>query len=715
VLKGGPGNDAIDGGIGDDILLGGDGQDFINGGANDNETFAGPGNDFIIAGQGADAVFGDGGDDWIQGGSGQDLLQGDHGAPFFDDPAEKAPGNDIFIGQVGENDYDAEGGDDIMAQNAAIDRNAGAAGFDWAIHQYDTVGANDDMEINNNLVGVPVQVVVNRDRWQEVEANSGSAFNDVIKGTSVAPATIGGAGFAGCNALDPAGVRRIKGLDALVTTFPSALSTIVTNSAAGYCPLAGAPAVAGGPEVNGAGTVWGEGDILLGGPGSDNITGRGADDIIDGDRALTVRISVRTNPADAATEIGSADLMEHQYLRDASGNLTGPTLQAAVFAGTVDPGNLVAVREIKNDVTAAADCGTTNPVNCDTAEFAGPRANYTVAFGAGKVTVTQTGANVVGQKVSDGVDTLRNIEALKFSDQTVQLRAPGAPTIGTASTTASSSAVVTWTAPAANGGPAISSYEIVVSVNGTAVRTLTAIPATARTRTVTLLTNGTTYTFQVRAVNAIGASPLSAPSNAVTPLGLATAPTGVSAARGNASAFLSWTPPNNDGGSPITGYQIQVRTGGALIRTDSITGAVSGTTVNGLTNGTSYNFRVLAVTARGLGAVSGTSNNVTPATVSDAPGILAPTQGAAGGNLTALANWSTPAFNGGSAILGYRVTAQRMAADGVTVISSTVALVGSTIRSRSFTLAAGNYRFQVVATNGVGDSAPATSTLIAPR
>ena len=182
--KGGPGNDALDGGIGDDIFMGGDGQDFIKGGANDNEAFAGPGTDFIIAGQGADAAFGDGGDDWIQGGSGQDLLIGDHSAPFFDDPAEAAPGNDVFVGQVGENDYDAEGGDDLMAQNAAIDRNAGAGGFDWAFHQYDTVGADDDMEINNNLVGLPIQLVVNRDRWQETEADSGCQFNDVIKGTS---------------------------------------------------------------------------------------------------------------------------------------------------------------------------------------------------------------------------------------------------------------------------------------------------------------------------------------------------------------------------------------------------------------------------------------------------------------------------------------------------------------------------------------------------
>ena len=169
-----------------------------------------------MAGQGADAVFGDGGDDWIEGGSGQDLLQGDHGAPFFDDPGEDAPGNDVIVGQVGENDYDAEGGDDIMSQNSAIDRNAGAGGFDWAIHQYDTVGADDDMAINNNLGPLPIQVVVNRDRWQEMEGNSGSALDDVIRGNDDVPAENGGAGFAGCDALDQAGVNRIAGLSDLL-------------------------------------------------------------------------------------------------------------------------------------------------------------------------------------------------------------------------------------------------------------------------------------------------------------------------------------------------------------------------------------------------------------------------------------------------------------------------------------------------------------------
>ena len=93
--------------------------------------------------------------------------------------------------------------------------------------------------------------------------------------------------------------------------------------------------------------MWGAGNILLGGSGSDLLEGRGADDIIDGDRYLNVRLSVRTDPADPATEIGTTDLMENAATSGTFGpGTTGMTLQQAVFAGLVDPGNIVAVREI---------------------------------------------------------------------------------------------------------------------------------------------------------------------------------------------------------------------------------------------------------------------------------------------------------------------------------------------------------------------------------
>jgi Ca2+-binding RTX toxin-like protein len=695
VLKGGPGNDAMDAGNGIDIMMGGDGKDFLNGGANDNETFAGPDDDFVIAGGGADAVFGDGGDDWIQGGAGQDLLIGDHAAPFFDDPAETSPGHDIFVGQVGENDYDAEGGDDVMSQNSFVDRNAGAGGFDWAIHQYDTVGADDDMAINNNLGPLPIQVVVNRDRWQETEANSGSSFNDVIRGNDDVPAAIGGAGFTGCDVLDQAGVNRISGLAAILPQpLTGALAPVVAASAAGTCPLTG--------------PIWGDGNILLGGGGSDTITGRGADDIIDGDRSLQVRISVRANADGTGPEIGSATLMEGTYQ---AGN--SKTLQQAVFDGTIDPGQLVAVREIVP--APAGDTGV------DTAVFLAPRASFTIVANAnGSITVTQTGAvNRPTQKVSDGIDTLRGIERLQFTDQTILTATPPAPTNVAAttspSTTTTGSATVTWTAPVLPAGTSpITSYDVVVSSGGVVTQTITGIARTATSRVVNNLVTGRTYTFQVRANNLFGNGTLSAPSNAVTPQGIPSAPTNVVAVRGNTQASLSWTP-GSDGGSPVTGWVVTVRTGTTVVRTVAVTGSTPSTVVTGLTNGTAYNFRVQAVNANGTSALSAASNTVTPATVPDAPVIGIAQSGAAGGAVNATAVWTAPANNGGSPLTNYRVNAYRVAADGTTTLFSST-LFNANQTSRVITLTAGNYQFDVVAINAVGDSvASAKSNTVVAR
>jgi Ca2+-binding RTX toxin-like protein len=699
VLKGGGGRDSIEGGIGLDLLLGGDGSDFLNGGQNDNEEFGGPGDDFIIAGTGLDVAFGDGGDDWIQGGSGQDLLIGDHAAPFFDDPGESAPGNDVMVGQVGENDYDTEGGDDIMSQNAAVDRNAGSGGFDWAIHQYDTVGANDDMAINANLLGLPLPIVVNRDRWQETEGNSGSKFNDIIKGDDLVPAAIGGGGFTGCDVLDAAGVARIRGLGPILPPLTGALQPVIDNSAAGECPLSG--------------PIWGEGNILLGGGGTDTITGRGGDDVIDGDRILTVRISVR-NPANRALEIGSTDLMEKQYQRNpTTGALTGPTLQAAVAAGTVDPADLVVTREI----TTATEPGT------DTAVFLASRADYDVTFTAnGRVLVTQTGPLAVGQKVTDGTDTLRNVERIQFlgsagtADEFLNLSVPNAPT-SVAGTAGSGLVNLTWVRAAACGCPPVTSQEIVVSSSGVVVQTITGIGPAATARIVNGLINGTVYTFQVRAVNDVGVGPLSAPSAPVMPQGPPAAPTIGTAVRGNQQATVSWTP-NSDGGSPITGYNVQVRIAGVVQSTVSFGSTPTTQTITGLTNGTAYTFRVQAVNLFGVGALSTASNAVTPATVPNPPTITSVTGGVTtDAPINATVNWDAPADTGGAAITSYTVRAIRMQADGVTPVAGgtvTVTGIGPAQRSRTVPglVAGAQYRFEVLAVNAVGTSAPSARSAL---
>lgn len=87
---------------------------------------------------------------------------------------------------------------------------------------------------------------------------------------------------------------------------------------------------------------------------------------------------------------------------------------------------------------------------------------------------------------------------------------PGAPTIGVA-TAASTQATVTFTAPTYTGSSAITSYTVTSSPGG-----ITASGASSPI-TVTGLTNGTAYTFTVRATNSAGTGPSSAASNSVTP------------------------------------------------------------------------------------------------------------------------------------------------------------------------------------------------------
>lgn len=686
IPKGGPGDDAIDAGPGLDIIMGGTGKDFTNGGANANETFGGDGDDIIYAGQGTDTVFGDSGSDWIQGGDGQDLLCGDSCAPFFDDPNQ--PGHDILVGQNGEEDYDAEGGDDIMIADAGIERNAGAGGYDWITHERDTLPA--DADLNRPIAGVTLPQNVLRDRYQETEAMSGGPFDDTLRGDSLVPVQIGGGGFIGCDALDQDGIDRIAGLDPLLPTPTSPVAPVETASATGTCPLSG--------------PVWGDGNIIVGGPGSDLLEGRGADDVIDGDLYLHVRLSVRSTPSDAATEIGTTTLMELPYR---PGSTT--TLQQDVFNGVVDPGSIITVREILD----AAGVG-----DVDTAVFSGPRADYDVETRGAVTTV----AHVRGT-TSDGTDTLSRVERLRFSDTTIDTPASvttaAAPTI-TSVVPGNGSATVAFRA-GADGGSPITGFQLVTTTGATSTTT-SGIAATATSAVITGLTNGSSYTIQVRAINAVGAGALSAPSAPVVPIAPTTptvpgAPTIGAAAPGNTSATVRWTAPAPNGGPAITSYRVQVRIGTTVVRTiNGIAPTATSALVTGLANGTSYTFRVRAVNSAGVGALSAASTPVTPFTTPGRPLIGRAVAGIPGGVITAAAAWTPPVGTGGSPITGYRVRASLLV-NGVVQSTTVSGVLPPTARSYTMTLPrTGTYRFEVQAINAAGNGLwSAGSNVVAGR
>jgi hypothetical protein len=84
-------------------------------------------------------------------------------------------------------------------------------------------------------------------------------------------------------------------------------------------------------------------------------------------------------------------------------------------------------------------------------------------------------------------------------------------------------------------------------------------------------------------------------------------PTATSAAAGNGTAIVSFTPPFSTGGAPITGYTVVASPGGT-----TTPGTASPIVVSGLTNGTPYTFTVTATNSAGPGSASDPSPSVTP-------------------------------------------------------------------------------------------------------
>ena len=352
----------------------------------------------------------------------------------------------------------------------------------------------------------------------------------------------------------------------------------------------------------------------------------------------------------------------------------------------------------------------TTPSNQGTSAITGYR--VTPYIGASAQTVQTFNSTATSQSVTglaNGTAYTFKVAAINASGASADSTAsavvtprtvPGAPT-GVGGTARDASVDLTWTAPASNGGSAVTGYTVTPYI-GASAQTPQTFASSATAQTITGLANGTAYTFKVKATNAAGTGADSTASAAVTPVGVPGAPTGVTGTPGNGSVDLSWTAPAANGGSPVTGYTVTPYIGASAQTVQTFASTATAQTVTGLTNGTAYTFRVAATTAAGTGAASAASAAITPRTVPGAPTGVSGTARDSSVDLT----WTAPASNGGSAVTGYTVTPY------IGASAQTPQTFSSTATAQTITgLANGTtYTFRVKATNAAGSGTDSTAS-----
>ena len=186
--------------------------------------------------------------------------------------------------------------------------------------------------------------------------------------------------------------------------------------------------------------------------------------------------------------------------------------------------------------------------------------------------------------------------------------APPAKPTGLTTRVGNETVVLSWTNPK---NPDITSWEYRQKTDGSYGRWIPftgSWPADKLTyeRSITGLTNGTLYTFQLRALASLTFGTVSDEVSA-TPVAPPAEPTGLTTRVGNETVVLSWTNPKNP---DITSWEYRQKTDGSYGRWIPFTGSWPADkltyerSITGLTNGTLYTFQLRALASLTFGTVS---------------------------------------------------------------------------------------------------------------
>jgi fibronectin type 3 domain-containing protein len=182
---------------------------------------------------------------------------------------------------------------------------------------------------------------------------------------------------------------------------------------------------------------------------------------------------------------------------------------------------------------------------------------------------------------------------------TPQNKIPPAAPIGLTGTAGDSQASLQWTA---NSESDLKGYNIYQS--GTK---LNSSPITGTSYIITGLTNTTSYSFTVSAVNTSGFESVKSAAVNVVPLNMIppAIPAGLTATSGDTQVYLNWTANSEN---DLKGYNVYYKT--VKLNSSPITGTAY--TVKNLTNGTSYSFTISAINTSNVESNKSSPQSATP-------------------------------------------------------------------------------------------------------
>lgn len=211
--------------------------------------------------------------------------------------------------------------------------------------------------------------------------------------------------------------------------------------------------------------------------------------------------------------------------------------------------------------------------------------------------------------------------------------------------------------PSYTGGAVISGYQLVATHAG-GTETFSGCSVVAgndQSCTISGLTNGTSYTLKVAAINSAGVGVQSAASASRVPATNPAAVQAFTAVPDNTTLQLSWALPVSLGGGTFDSYRIFIKLSTDANYPSTYTTVNSMATLSyqftGLLNGQAYDAMIVTVTtANTLALVSNTAEvRETPRTVPDAPASILIFE--VGSNL--VVSWTSPLADGGNAISEY--------------------------------------------------------------